>query len=240
MKREKLHYLPGIISIVGLPVLLFFWGPQDPVKYTAITVEMPAAPGLSRTGCAADEVPEQALRNKKIISVNLNDLVWNQQSARIFSDKLDLVTQQIQYLQFTGDTSTVLKIGFGMKNDFKSIAWVLNEVTFYHLNKQLLTPDAVYLFPSHLVVPHYTSQALANQQGLLAAVQSPQKWTSLKKNWQFSITRLKFQVNYLFLKQRQNRLLFTGFLLLVLLPAIIKIRSYVKAGSIHCPQPAAV
>ena len=239
MKRKKLHYLPGIISIVGLPVLLFFWGPQDPVKYTAIPVEMPAATGRSGTGCAVGDMPEQALRNKKIISVDLNDMVWNQQSAHIFSQKLALVTQQIQYLQFTGDTSTVLKIGVGMKNDYKSIAWVLNEATRYQLNTQLLTADAVYLFPSRLVVPRYTSLAMANQPGLLAVVQSPQKWTSLKKSMQFSMTRLKFQLNYLFVKQQQNKLLFTGFLLLVLLPAIIKIRSYVRAAGVHYPQPAA-
>lgn len=239
MKKKKLHYVPGIISIVGLPALLFFLGPQDPVKYAAIPVEMPAAPGQLGTGCTVGDIPKQALRNKKIISVDLNDMVWNQQSAHIFNQKLALVTQQIQYLQFTGDTSTVLKVGVGVENDFKCIAWVLNEATRYQLSTQLLTTDAVYLFPRRLVVPRYTSLAMANQPGLLAAVQSPQKWTSLKNSMQFSMTRLKFQLNYLFVKQQQNRLLMAGFLLLVLLPAIIKIRSYTSAGSVHYPQPAA-
>lgn len=240
MEKKKLRYLPGIISIVGLPVLLFFWGPRDPVKYTSIPVEMPGKLDRTVNSFAAGDIPGGAGESKKIISIDMNDMIWNEQSAHVFRQKLALVSQQIQYLQFTGDTGTVLKLGLGMKNDYQLLAWVLNEAMLYHLDRQLITADAVYLFPRPVPAVHYTSAALAGQPRLLAAVQTPQRWHSLRQTMQFAFVRLQLQVKYLFVKQQQNRLLAAGFLLLILLPAILKIRWYIKTtGAAYRPPVAA-
>ena len=41
-KKKKLRYLPGIISILCLPVLLFFRGPADPVHQNCIWLNLPS------------------------------------------------------------------------------------------------------------------------------------------------------------------------------------------------------
>jgi hypothetical protein len=41
MKRRRLYYVPGLISIIGLPLLLFFYWPKEIVAPTFLKVFLP-------------------------------------------------------------------------------------------------------------------------------------------------------------------------------------------------------
>jgi hypothetical protein len=42
MKKRKLFYVPGLISIIGLPVLLFFMGPENQIYPTSVRLKLPS------------------------------------------------------------------------------------------------------------------------------------------------------------------------------------------------------
>ena len=217
MKKKKLYYLPGIISIMGLPVLLFFWGPPDPVHQNTISMVLPAA---NHSCCTplTEAMVYQEIKHKKLVTLNLNDLVWNDQSAWRFQRKFSFAAQQIESMQFTNDTASVLKISFGQKNKYSDVLWVINQAMVYDLRRYALIGNDLYLFPSPPVKPLYATIDLP-------ALQTPRGWSGVQAKWK----QLQYQFNYLFQRQQQNKWLVAGFLLLIVVPATIKIRQYALA-----------
>src|SRR5437773_5152352 len=106
MKRKKLYYIPGIISIIGLPVLLFFWGPQDPVWQTCIKLNMPSdAKDTAGIGKFTKGFVYKAVKNKKIITIDLDDQAWDERSSYLANKKYSFVESEMERLQFTADTN---------------------------------------------------------------------------------------------------------------------------------------
>src|SRR5579872_412662 len=75
MKRRRLFYVPGFISLLGLPILLLIWGPEDPIRPTAMRLYLPSeeksSPGVLRFN---REGVLQALKHKKIESLGFDYL----------------------------------------------------------------------------------------------------------------------------------------------------------------------
>ena len=230
MKKKKLHYLPGIISILCLPVLLFFRGPADPVHQNCIWLNLPSntadTTGIERFTTAA---VYETIKNKKIIALDVNDLTWNEQSEYVFNQKFKFIAHEIESLQFTNDTASVLKISFGTENNFKSFVWVLNQAMVYDLRHYTLIGNDLYLFPNPSVKPRYASFDLHGRSFAIPGLKPPAKWEIFKRDMQYKLNAVKYQFEYLFYKQQQNILLAAGFLLLIVLPGLIKIRKYFMA-----------
>jgi hypothetical protein len=224
MEKKKLYYLPGFISIIGLPVLLLLWGPADPDRSTVvdagiapITVQTKAGAGNRYGSFAA------SLHNKKILSIDLNEMVWNEQSSFMFNRKLQFAASQMQQLQFTNDTTAVLRVNFGEKNNFSSIAWILNQAMLCDLRQYAFSGDELYLFANPPAKHRYASAAMAEPAILLPGINNNAHFTP-RYSMRLGIFLIKNKWQYLFYHQQQNVMLMGGFIFLVLIPALAAIR----------------
>src|ERR1700754_4161959 len=120
MKRRRLYYIPGLISIVGLPMLLIFYWPKETVAPTCLKVFLPndrkEDPGMISFSTG---MVYRSLKGKKIVTIDLDVERFNEEDDRtkyVFYKKLHFVTQEIERSEFTSDTSSVLKVHLGGNN----------------------------------------------------------------------------------------------------------------------------
>jgi hypothetical protein len=116
MRKRKLYYVPGLISLLGLPVLLYFIGPREPAILTAMRIYLPNddmkpdRPGQIRF---SKWRTYQLLKHQKIVTVDLDENYYYPPAPLhdfIHLKKLDFISGEIARRQFTHDTGTVLKI----------------------------------------------------------------------------------------------------------------------------------
>ncbi len=234
MREKKIHYVPGIISLIGLPVLLFFRGPSEPANQKVIRINLPAVANDSKY---FEKFPIQmvydAAKNKKMVTIDVDDVDWDERSAYLANAKYLFIKREIERLQFLNDTMSVLKISFGIETKYSSILGLINQTMIYDIKRYALVDDDLYIFanprPSKIQFLNLDSPELPISS---QAEKVPVWWqdlkTSISDKWEY----VNIWWNYLFNNQRQNRLLAAGFLLLILLPAILKIRWYMKTAAI--------
>jgi len=150
MKRRRLYYVPGLISIIGLPLLLFFYWPRETVAPTCLKVFLPTDrkddPGM--IGFSKETV-YKSLKGKKITTIDLDVERFYKGDNRtqyVFSQKLHFVSQEIERLEFTNDTSSVLKIQFGANNTYGDYVWVLNQLFLYKVKRYAFVDNDFYMF----------------------------------------------------------------------------------------------
>src|SRR5579859_2067283 len=107
MKRKKLFYVPGLISLLGIPIIVFcFSQAYKPSKLTSVKLFIPADRKCDdqfisfSKGCFY-----KSIKDKKIIRVDLNEPSALEQPY-LFQHKLDFISREIERLQFTNDTSS--------------------------------------------------------------------------------------------------------------------------------------
>ncbi|HTE12311.1 MAG TPA: hypothetical protein VK645_15110 [Chitinophagaceae bacterium] len=233
MKKKKLYYLPGLISIIGLPVLLFFLGPADPVYQNCIRLNLTSDAkdtiGISRF---TKDYVYKSIEGKKLETPFLNGIEQNSGNEHfvyIQNKKLRFITNEIERLKFAADTNTVLKIQFGEDCAYGNFIWVLNHALIYDFKRYALINNELYFFSSKPFIPHYESLELPLEVYVMPARKEPAKWEVFKTELDYKWRIIQYQFEYLFYKQQQNILLAAGFLLLIVLPGLIKIRKYFMA-----------
>jgi len=237
MKLKKLYYIPGLISIIGLPVLLFFWGPQDPVYQTCIKLNIPSnakdTAGIERF---SKGTVYKAIKNKKIIPIDLDDHAWDERTAYLANKKYSFVESEMERLQFTADTNSVLRIHFGSDNTYNDFIWVLNRAIIFDFRRYAFVDDDFYFLPSPHRIVSYEQMVLPIESYQAPGRKEPTQWENFKLELQYKWREIQGQFEYLFYHQQQNILLAAGLLLLIVLPCIIKIRKYSGSKNIYYPR----
>jgi hypothetical protein len=228
MKREKIYYVPGLISIVALPVLLFFRGPENYNYQSVIRLNMPSyAKDTNGIKKFTIGYVYEAIKNKKLIAIDLND-AFTDSEMYLEARQFDFITTEIERLQFTHDTTTVLRVQFGDRCTYGDFIWVLNHALVYDFKRYALVDNALYFFPSPRFIPYIETTDMHLDDYILPQQETPSWWDEFKISLRYKWSDIQYQFKYLFYQQQQNKLLIIGFLLLVGLPAIIKIRQYAR------------
>jgi len=144
MRRRKIHYLPGFISLLGLPVLLFFMRAEPVKRQTRLTMVVPSD---DKQSYFSRYTVYEYMKKKKIIQVDL----WDIQGWRIPNikqEKKDFIVGEIQRLQFTHDTSTVLKVTLESANTYGDFVWLVNLAVVYDFKRYVLLDNAFFYIPS--------------------------------------------------------------------------------------------
>jgi hypothetical protein len=227
MRKRKLYYAPGLISLLRLPVLLYFLGPQDPAIQTAIKIYLPSddtkpdPPGIVRL---TRGYVYRSLKHRKIVEVDLGDP--DQEIEELYRirhlKKLDFIANEIGRRQFTHDTSSVFKIQLGYDCTYGDLISVLNQVRLYDVKRYVFIDDAYYLFPPLPPPPEpiheirldpindfvYSPEPVINNE--------PSQWELFKVAfaawWEKAILIIK-----------RNHIYVLGFLLLIMIPAIVRL-----------------
>jgi hypothetical protein len=156
MKRKKLIYVPGLISILGLPILLFFWGPGDPVQLTSLRIRIPTdekdSGGIKRF---SKEGFLELTKNKKLTTIDLGSgspYIVDIKKYPLTDRKFQFVTRAIEQLEFTNDTSSVLKIDLAEGNTYGEFVWLLNQATIYNIRRYALIDNSFYFLANPPVI----------------------------------------------------------------------------------------
>ncbi len=146
MKGKKLYYVPGLFSIIGLPILLFLIGPREPDRHTSITMRLPSddhtAGKFNRDDLLA------SIKNKKIETIDLDYpsfVDYDEYYEVVSAHRFRFVTQEIERLAFTHDTSTVLKVDLG-ENMASAMAILSGYTTIWDFTGCNVTPLLTIVF----------------------------------------------------------------------------------------------
>jgi hypothetical protein len=228
MRRRRLYYVPGLISLLGLPVLLYFLGPQNPAIQTAIKIHIPTddtkpdPPGFVRF---TRRNIYHSLKHKKIVSVDLDDVSPDNidQLYRFrHLKKMDFISNEIARLQFTHDTSSVFKIEFGDYCTYGDLVLVLNLIHMYDVKRFVFIDDAYYILATP---PPQPEPILGIKVAPLNDVVYSPEPTARNEPSQWELFKVAFsewwEKAILVIKRSQIYLL--GFLLLIIIPAIVRL-----------------
>ena len=233
MKRRRLYYTPGLISIIGLPILLFFYWPKATVAPTCLKVFLPTDqkddPGMIRFSTG---MVYKSLKGKKIVTINLDVERFHEEDDRtqyVFYKKLHFVSQEIERLEFTNDTSTVLKVQLGANNTYGDYVWVLNQLFIYKVKRYAFTDDNFYVYADFTIDRTCKiSEPIGFENDVITVISKPEttKWAMFK-------SKLKRKLADGLLILRNNCLYIIGFCLLILLPVAIKIKTNLSSNAIR-------
>jgi hypothetical protein len=225
MRKGKLYYVPGLISLLGLPILLYFLGPRAPKLLTTMRINLPTEdikpdpPGLIRF---SKWRTYQMLKHQKIVTVDLGENNWSEYPLHNFIHlkKLDFISGEIARRQFTHDTGSVLKIQLGDDCTYGDFAWVLNQAKVYDVKRFVFIDDAYYLFtnPPRERVPDLVLSPLDVVYSQPVEVAKPPAWEIFKK-WLMEWVGMAYDVikgSYIYV---------SGFLLLIVIPGILRLRN---------------
>jgi len=224
MKRKKLYYVPGLISIVMLPILLFFWGPEDPIELNVLKLKIPARKTEQFSNQQFTmETFNAALVNKKIKTIDINEGSWVRQAQNITRS---LVLSEIENIHSGNDTNVVLKVHMGTDCSYGNFIWTLNQALIYDFRRYALIDNELYFFPPTHCREYLEPADLSVISMEFPKVKTPTHWALFKMDIENKWDHLWYEFEYLFYRQQQNKMVGVGFLLLVVLPGIIKIRQY--------------
>lgn len=147
MKRKKIYYVPGAISLLGLPLLFLLFIPKQEARPRYVKFMLPSdrkSDSKSIIRYSRDYF-YKSIKTKKIIQINLNK-EYLPQEMYLFNAKLNFISREIEKLEFTNDTSAIIKIKLGAANTYGHFLWLLNQASIYRLKRYALVDDCFYLF----------------------------------------------------------------------------------------------
>lgn len=223
MKKKRLFYVPGLISLIGLPALLFLFPVKDPVFYNSLKmnlpqdeIQKPESDGMPRFDKA---YLKQTLRGKKVEQVYLGEYhEYNGDIERYSQNrKLHFIANEMERLQFTHDTSTVLQVSFGNENTYGQLIYILNLTILDQFKRYALYGNDLYLFPNPPPKPTYeirVDEFPLPDIGAVGTVPSITKWDIFLWNTENRFRQFRYEV-------RDNLIFCSSFLILIGLPFTI-------------------
>jgi hypothetical protein len=148
LKRRKIYYVPGLISLLGLPLLVFFFTPEVKPKNTVLRFFLPLEQSPKNEGPAvfSKESIYGSIKMKKIIAVDLDQEFFSMPNDKyLFNAKRRFIVREMERMQFTHDTTAVLKIDIGESNSLGTFVWIINQTIFYNVNRWAFMDNSFYL-----------------------------------------------------------------------------------------------
>lgn len=225
MERKKRWYVPGIISLLGLPVLLLIFSWEDKPEYTCLRFFLPSDkksdPGMIRYN--RDGIYE-AIGKKKIETVDLSTLYISSsynydRQAGYIDPKLNFIANEMSRLQMLHDTTVVLEVRLGEQNAYGDFVWLINQAVIYNFKRYAFIDNRFFLFPNPPPPPFPDESAI--QPLVIDSVFVVESQTS-HSQWYYFVKRLQDSWIAFYWNVKSNRLLSAGFLILILLPAVIR------------------
>ena len=146
MRRKRLLYVPGLISLVLLPILLIAFGPEDRISPVSLRFFVPKDDSVQTPNITYSKYTvRQALQNKEIVKVYL----WDDLNSSLCSHhnaKLNFIEQEIARLQYTSDTIHVLQIELGDYNTYDDFVYLINLAILYHVKRFAWMDNSFYIF----------------------------------------------------------------------------------------------
>jgi hypothetical protein len=200
MKRPKLFYVPGMISLLVVPVLFYVYQPVQK-KQTILKFVLPNEDN-AYTSVKAH------LKGKKINTVYYDD------DHDLNAQKLEFIGQEALKLKFYHDTTQVIKVHLSADNTYGEFVQLVNIMYKDNHNRYTLLGDDFYIFGEYPPQPEVYQFKCGLENDIIPKLQVQPSTT-----WQ---DKLFEKLNNISSFIKNNALLLSAFVLLIIVPAIIK------------------
>ncbi len=223
MPRKKIFYVPGLISLLALPVMLLTFSPENPVSKSGLKLYLPRddshSPPREDINYFSEYYVLQTVKNKKITSVFLDDLdAFANDKPDFYNAKLNFVSKEFERMNFNRDTNDVLKVILDETCDYAAFVWLNNQAIIHDIKRYALVDDSFYFLSNEPPV-HYTGGTLEIENIFLSNEEysPPTNWELFWGRIGYSWEEWKYYI-------QRNYWLCIGFLILILFPWIIGFR----------------
>src|SRR5687768_14724537 len=102
MQRRKLFYVPGLISLIGLPILLLLFGPEEEVRQTVVRLFIPYEdPKDEEAAKFSKAMVYETIKGKNIISIHGQTYLDDEFDSFRYNRKMSFIGSELERLQFT-------------------------------------------------------------------------------------------------------------------------------------------
>jgi hypothetical protein len=154
VKRKKLFYVPGLISLIGLPILVFYLFPKEQKQLTVIRIFLPSdrkSKDENIIRYSRDRV-FKTIGSKKIFDVNLNPQFPLRDEGK--TDSLyEFLSEKLGKFKLTNDTTIVIKVDFGNSNTYGQVVWLLNQTLIHQLKRWAYIDNSFYFINNSIDSP---------------------------------------------------------------------------------------
>ncbi len=222
MTRKKLFYVPGLISLIWLPILLYVLVPEDKPLQTVLSLYLPSDKKPPKEALIFSKYSVyEYIKHKKIIEISLS-YEYNIDVERENYDlesRLGTIHREIQRLQYTHDMNSVLKIRLDNSTTYDNFIWLVNQAIIYDYKRYALVDDCFYFLPNS---PPRQNKYEGNSEALVIEtgkfIDIPKH--PLPSNWDIFLSEMIYKLDEIKFMLRHNYLLCISFLLLILLPSL--------------------
>jgi hypothetical protein len=144
MAMKKKYYVPGMISLIGLPILGFLFIPKPPPHLKAIRIFIPYDsksndPALIRF---SKQTVYQAISKKKVVQLDLSEDEYGR--GLLLKRKFEFILRELDRMNFTSDTTTVLKVNIDDNNTYGDVIWLVNQTLVYDIRRWAIVDNSFY------------------------------------------------------------------------------------------------
>lgn len=220
MQYRKIYYLPGLISLIGLPVLLYFFMPEVKERPVALKLFLPT-----------DDISEPPnirfssfyiknyIRQKKVKYLKLPyyyESMEGLEEYMYWSDKA-YVWDQIRLGNLDCDTNKVFRVDLSSSHDYGDFVWVLNLATIHGYRKYAYMENSIYFFPNPPPRPENFEGlgdiSIENYQ--IDEIKEPSSWVLFKRKFEWYTDEWVAMIKY-------QKTFAISFCILIVLPFLIR------------------
>jgi hypothetical protein len=218
MQGKKLFYVPGLISLIGLPILLLLFGPEEEVRQTAVRLFMPYdEPKDEEAAKFSKATVYESIKGKNIIAIHGEETQYDQLEHFRYNRKMNFIGSELERLQFTHDTNAVLKVEFDEENAYGDFVHVLNLAILYRVRRYTFVDNSLFLFPD----PHPTHQKIyleeiEYQTFSIPEEAEPSRWEEFRYWLDENASIAAYMI-------KRNYLLVAAFVVLIIAPSLVKL-----------------
>jgi len=204
MKRPKLFYTPGLISLLVVPVLFYRYQSDIGKTLTVLRLFVPTEDNSPDQYRFSRYAVKAQLKGKKVNTVYLNG------DRRLNAKKLDFIAYEALKLTYYHDTSQILHVVFTAETTYGEFVQLVNIMHRDDHKRYAWLDDDFYIFgdppPDPNAIPVYSGPY------------GPDVITTEKeRTWQ---EKLLEEISYYW--SPQNAFLLAAFILLIAIPVVIK------------------
>ncbi len=215
MQRRKLKYVPGLISLIGLPLLLFVFGPNDKPKQNVLTINLPSDDTIN-TQIFSRASTERMLKGKRIEQIILNEIDdYDGGETYLSGRRQNFIQNELERLQFTHDTDTVLKIKLMDRNTYEQYISLLNLAVIDRYRRYVFIDDAFYFFADKSPIERSSNLVTSDLYDVSSCEQSG--------TWTIFYWRMVAKWQLFSYEIQTNKLLSIGFVVLIFIPFLLNL-----------------
>lgn len=140
MKRRKLFYVPGMLSLLVVPVLLYLYQPTIK-KQTCIRLFVPTdRKPMEGTDYFSRYAVMDHIKRKKVNTVYLDD------DHSLNNTKLNFIGQETLRLKFYNDTTQVIKVHLDDEVTYNDFIQLMNVMLISEQKRYALIDNDLYIF----------------------------------------------------------------------------------------------